>query len=154
VNPQPKPTRATRPRKPLRSRSPMKRGAPIARKTWMRRKTPRRVFTEDRARLDFVRSLECWVPSRVAGHSNKRSWLTAPCFGRTEACHEGKKPGVGMKCADSETIPLCQKHHGHWTRHSGVFVGWTKEQRREWADDRIAETTALFLSHGSRRSTR
>jgi hypothetical protein len=74
-----------------------------------------------------------------------------PCAGRTESCHEGRKPGLALKCPDSQTMPMCSLHHRQWTDHTGVFKGWTKEQRRHWADERIAETTARYLSHGSRR---
>jgi len=57
-----------------------------------------------------------------------------------------------MKCPDAETLPMCTAHHRQWTDHAGVFKGWTKEQRRRWADERIAETTARYLSHGNRRA--
>ncbi len=57
-----------------------------------------------------------------------------------------------MKCPDAATMPMCSRHHREWTDHTGVFKGWMKEQRREWADARIAETTARYLSHGARRA--
>jgi len=74
------------------------------------------------------------------------------CIGRIEVCHEGRTgKGMGTRCPDSETIPMCTGLHRQWTEHRGWFAGWTKEERREWAEARIAETTALYLSHGSRR---
>jgi hypothetical protein len=74
------------------------------------------------------------------------------CRGVIEACHEGPKPGVAMKCSDALTLPLCSGAHDEWTRHVGYFKGWPKAARRAWADERIAETTALLLAHGGRRS--
>jgi len=74
------------------------------------------------------------------------------CAGRIEVCHEGRTgKGMGTRCPDSETIPMCTGLHRQWTEHRGWFRGWSKAERREWAAERIAETTALYLSHGSRR---
>jgi len=105
--------------------------------------------------MGFVATLDC-VGRRTfadlirdeAGH-----WRPAhQCTGRVEVCHEGRTgKGLATRCPDSETIPMCTGLHRQWTEHRGWFGGWTKQQRREWAEARIAETTALYLSHGSRR---
>jgi hypothetical protein len=143
IRPQPKPE----PR-PKKARRPMKR-------TRIRSRRPRRLDTaqSDPARLAFVREQACVVPFSETLPGSGFA-VTGGCKGRTEACHEGKKPGIGMKCNDAETLPMCSSHHGQWTDHRGVFAGWTKEQRRQWADERIAETTARYLSAGARRSGR
>ena len=47
---------------------------------------------------------------------------------------------MGLKCSDRETIPMCWHCHQEWTDHAGRFFGWTKSERREWADARIRET--------------
>ena len=120
IRPQPKPVKRVKAKKPLARSKPM------------RNKPPRRLSRpqSDPARLAWVRTLRCAV-------------ITGGCFGTTEACHEGKKPGVGMKCDDAEAMPMCWKHHLQWTAHQGIFYGWTKAERRRWADGRIADTKAM-----------
>lgn len=50
--------------------------------------------------LDWIRSLPCLICAK----------LNRPQFGRTEAAHVGMR-GLGQKCSDRETIPLCACHH-------------------------------------------
>lgn len=112
--------------------------------------------------MGFVAELPCVGSRCFAGSANLSAShrvgnLGHPhaCEGRIEVCHEGRTgKGMGTRCPDSETIPMCTGLHRQWTEHRGWFAGWTKEKRREWADARIAETTALYLSHGSRRTCR
>jgi len=131
--------------KPVRRTPPLKAGQ--HRRKYIRAKRPRRLDGphSDPAWLTSVRLLPCALLKFDPEHV---------CRGRIEACHEAKKPGVGMKCADrGGTMPMCAAAHDHWTRHVGFFRGWPKEKRRAWADERIAETTALLLSHGGRRGS-
>lgn len=124
MNPQPKPVRVK-----------------VKRKS-MARRLPRRLFTaqNDEARKAWVRTQLCCV---------REGWMWKDgCAGRTEAAHEGRKPGLAMKCPDSQTIPMCREHHRQWTEHTGVFTGWTKDERRVWADARIEETTARYERPG------
>jgi hypothetical protein len=105
--------------------------------------------------MGFVAGLDCIGRRLFVGSvSHKTGFVVTAheCTGRIEVCHEGPKPGLSMRCPDSETIPMCTGLHRQWTEHRGWFAGWTKAERREWADARIAETTALYLSHGSRRA--
>ena len=119
----------------------------IQRKTWMKRRRPRRLDTaqSNPARLDWVHYEVCIGVGRIPGHV---------CRGRIEACHEGRKPGLAMKCPDDETVPMDTQLHRDWTNHRGFFAGWTKAQRREWMDERIAEVQSNWLGHGGRRGTR
>lgn len=83
-----------------------------------RRKTARRGRLIEPAYLIFVRSLGCIV-CRDKGNLQET---------RTEAAHCGDR-GLGQKCSDRETIPLCAWHHrigpesqhvlgkGFWTHH-------------------------------------
>jgi hypothetical protein len=142
VNPQPKPTRASRPRKPLRSRSP------IARTSWMRRKAPRRLSDprqNDDARRDWTAHQVCIGVGRIPGHR---------CTGRIEVAHEGRKPGLAIKCSDHQAVPACTGIHRDWTNHAGPFKGWSKERRREWMEPIVDAVEASYLSAGSRRGTR
>jgi len=43
--------------------------------------------------------------------------------------------------------------HRHFTLHRGVFLGWSREERRAWGDERGSESRAAYLSTGSRRSS-
>jgi hypothetical protein len=124
IQPQPKPvSRPKAPRKP------------------MARRLPRRLFTaqNDEARKAWVRTQVCNLVS------------SGFCDGPTEAHHAGKKPGMGMKADDSTTVPLCRRHHRLITDHAGPFTGMTRAKLRELQDKWIAETTARYLAHGSRR---
>jgi hypothetical protein len=104
-------------------RQPLKRGKPPKRK----RATPRRSSrVRNEAWLAEVRKLPCCVST---------TW----CLGRVEADHAGKR-GLGQKCSDRETIPLCSIHHRHRTDCVGYFRGWTADRMRAWCDARIAET--------------
>ncbi len=72
----------------------------------------------DKEYLEFIRSLPCWV-CRIWGD---------PQTSRTEVAHVGER-GLGTKCPDNETVPLCVAHHrtgkesyhvlgkGFWRRH-------------------------------------
>lgn len=77
------------------------------------------------------------------------------CRGPVQCCHEGaRKPGMGLKSPDAVSFSMCSRHHlDAWSIHAGVFRGWSKEQRREWADARGAEAQARYLSAGNRRGT-
>jgi hypothetical protein len=48
--------------------------------------------------LDFIRQCWCVLTS------------TGDCVGAVEAAHVGDR-GLGQKCRDEETIPLCGYHH-------------------------------------------
>lgn len=55
------------------------------------------------------------------------------CEGAVEADHAGMR-GMGRKCPDTETIPLCHAHH-----HGGRFPRMVpKPLRREWLDAAVA----------------
>lgn len=138
-----KPVRLPKAQKPLRRR------ARLANKRWgIKPRRPRRLddaIQNDDARRDWTAHQQCIGVGRIAGHR---------CTGRIEVCHEGRKPGVAMKCSDHEAVPACTGLHHDWTNHTGHFKGWAKERRREWMDPIIDETEARYLSAGSRRGTR
>lgn len=140
-------------------RTPLQRRTRLRPKRWgVRPRRPRRLDKpqSDPERLAWVREQLCaaWFPPYETGEDaiGFTTTVYAHCYGRTEACHEGRTPGMALKCPDAETMPMCSSHHRQWTDHTGIFKGWTKEQRRTWADERIAETTARYLSHGNRRT--
>ena len=128
----PKPVHAEKPRRPLRA------------KRWgIKYRRPRRLDGPgaDAARLSWLHEQSCLLTM----------YPLHRCSGVVEACHEGRTPGVSMRCPDSETVAMCSKAHQEWTVHKGFFAGWDKATRREWMNERIAETTARYLSAGSRR---
>jgi hypothetical protein len=91
---------------------------------------------ENPAFLGFVRTLPCCAPG-----------APRDCAGWMEANHAGRR-GVGQRSHDEEAIPLCSEHHrwAGWTNHLGPFQGWTRDERRAWADERIAETQMLWAA--------
>lgn len=115
-------------------RSPLKRHKPLARSTMRRKSRRRKTTAEGRAYMLAVKQLPCHVAP----------WDHERCSGGIEAHHAGPRPGVGLKCDDTETIPFCQVHHTEWHAACGIFLGWSKEDRREWADVAIAQTRSLI----------
>ncbi len=114
----------------------MKRGGPIARRKRLKpkRATQRRSSrVRDREHLLWVKSLPCMVGMDIG----------RICEGWSEADHAGKR-GMGQKCSDYETIPLCVTHHRERTDGTGHFKGWNKARMRSWLDRQIA----LVQGHG------
>lgn len=156
IRPTPKPTpRPKSPGKPLSRGKGMERGGPIKRKTRLQAKRwgiaykpPRRLSRpdHDQARLDWCFTQPCVVPSTVPNAD--------ACDGEIHPCHEGaRKPGLALKSPDALTFAMCHHHHlAGWTDHGGVFKGWSKEKRREWANERGAEAWSKYHAHGGRRS--
>lgn len=64
--------------------------------------------------------------------------------GPVQAHHAGRKPGTALKADDSTCIPLCDAHHRQWHDANGVFKGWTKAERRMWADAAIADVQGIL----------
>jgi len=72
----------------------------------------------DREYMGWIRDLPCIVCVIERGlfleRFRHRNLLPVPpaCFDtrRTEAAHVGQR-GIGQKCSDRETIPLCREHH-------------------------------------------
>jgi hypothetical protein len=88
----------------------------------MRRRRKRPGARSDLAYMAFIRMLPC--AAAVLGR----------CAGRIDAHHAGEKPGVAMKAHDRTCIPLCRGHHDDFHAHRGPFAGWTKGERRVWAN--------------------
>jgi hypothetical protein len=131
-------------------RSPIHRHRPLRALRWgLRRRRPRRLDRPgaDLARLRFCYVGPCAARATIAGHR---------CRGRLEACHEGRAGirirGMALKVPDDQTFAMCSAAHREWTRHTGVFRGWSRANRKEWADEQAARTHARFLSHGARRT--
>lgn len=77
---------------------------------------------EDRAYLDWIRSLPCWVGGA--------------CLGAVQP-HHRTGAGKALRSHDHETIPLCAKHHDDFHTLRGYFYGWTKADRRSWQSEAI-----------------
>jgi hypothetical protein len=70
------------------------------------------------------------------------------CDGVVEAHHAGDR-GFGQKAHDHTCVPLCTKHHREWHDCLGIFRGWPKDKRREFAKLHIAGTRALYTSQNN-----
>lgn len=62
--------------------------------------------SRSRAHLAFVRTLPCCVCGRTRG---------------VEAAHASGSRGMGQKCSDLDTMPLCRLHHEEQHR-----IGWPR----------------------------
>ena len=113
---------------------------PLARRTRVNQKRakPRRGPPRDPAYRVAVRGLaKCCAPSLLTGTGT--AWY---CEGPFEASHTGEDKGGSMKASDYSCVCKCRKHHRHWDGRSGVFAGWSRERRQEWAAAVVAETQA------------
>jgi hypothetical protein len=74
------------------------------------------------------------------------------CYGVVEADHAGRR-GIGQKCPDNETIPLCTRHHQHRTGFTGVFKHWNQARMREWLAFQIRVTQLIISDQQHQPST-
>lgn len=83
-----------------------------------------------------------WVRSRYC--------LLTPvggCDGPVEAHHAGRDRGMGQRADDSTAVPLCHRHHVcDWHGATGAFKGWSRAQRRAWADWAVERTRAAYAA--------
>ncbi len=114
-------------------------------RTRMKRQAPRRVAQRKHMRpyVALIHAMPCCCELGVYRFSGGQTadpsgYRESMCSGRIEANHAGEKPGMGLKASDSTCIPMCSGHHRDWTEHRGLFRGWTREERRQWADEVIA----------------
>lgn len=113
------------------------RRTPLRRRRWMQR--GRRTTTYARRPRDvdhmkLVKRLACSV--RVDPPDPDR--LTR-CGGRVEADHMGER-GIGQKCDDHETAPLCEQHHRERSDHAGAFADLTRDDVRAWKRRQVERT--------------
>ena len=109
-------------RSPLLRRTPLRtriNGARKAARTRKRSTYKRR--ERDIPYMLWVKSLPCVASLLPMG----------PCGGVVEADHAGRR-GLGMKCDDRETIPICTEHHRQRTDFSGAFKTWDRDRMRAW----------------------
>ena len=99
------------------------------------RAKPRPEGHEEPEYLEWLRSQDC----RVAIALNSFDTCTGPM----QAHHAGEH-GLGMKCPDAESYSLCLGCHDNRHRGIGFFKGMPKANRREWEDEQVAISRALF----------
>ena len=127
----------------LATYSRLEHGGPL-RRSHMKRQPPRRIAERAhmRGHLAAVAALPC--AGELGIESTGRGWREHYCFGPIQVAHLGVKPGLGLKCPDDETGPLCMGLHSDFDQHRGAFMGWTREERRSWADEVIRRTRAAI----------
>lgn len=112
-------------RTPLRRKTPMRTRINAARKgARTRRKSTYKRRDRDIAFMLWVKTMSC--VARELGLDTGH-----PCGGVIEADHAGTR-GLGMKCDDRETIPICTEHHRQRTDFSGAFKTWHRDRMRSW----------------------
>jgi len=150
----------------IERRTPLKRSTnPIPRGKRPNAKRPgpaRRGRVIDKPYLDYIRRLRCMLCYRdlltpqadaeKAAHGEKiwsprfpPKWPSEDCHQQTptEAAHVGER-GLGQKCSDRETLPLCMEHHrtGPASHHVLGKKFW-----KRWGIDRdsvIAELNRIY----------
>lgn len=114
-------------------RSPMRRRRGEARNSYARR-------ARDFPFMAWIKAQRCLVSTLDPDHV---------CNGRSEADHIGDigVRGLGMKCSDRETLPLCPSAHRDRHGKRGFFAGWSTADMRAWADEQIAKYQQLYADH-------
>lgn len=67
------------------------------------------------------------------------------CEGQVEADHAGTR-GLGQKCSDRQTIPLCSRHHRDRHGLTGPFRGWSAAYMRGWLDVKTDEAAVTVTA--------
>lgn len=93
--------------------------------------------------MRFVKTLLCSVEEEWPDPNTPPT----PCSGVIEADHMGDR-GLGQKCSDSETAPMCTGHHRERTDHTGSFKHLKREDVRAWRQRAIQRTQTLFAESG------
>ncbi len=110
-------------------------------RTPIRKKRPgvRRGQVIDHKYRAFIRSLGCIVCRDTVPHNAQSS--------RTEVAHIGER-GLGQKCSDYETVPLCAGHHRirHDSHHQAGKAFWVLHKLDR--DQTIAALRKLYEMTG------
>ena len=160
-----------KPRRAPKERGRLHRSTRLQAKRWgIKWRRPRRLTPRDQERLALLEQLvklggDFSVKTRPRTDPGYVEWChTQPCAfarfipghrctgDRIVMCHEGKKPGTGLKCSDERAFPGCSGGHDDWTAARGEFKTWKKADRRAFADEAGPAEYARYLSTGSRRA--
>jgi len=95
---------------------------------------PKRRRIHDRAYMARVRELPCCL-------------FGEDCLGDVQA-HNRTGAGLALKADDTETMPLCVRHHGDLEQSRGVCRSWDKSLKHDWQDAMIAWTQRRLLKTG------
>lgn len=72
----------------------------------------------------------------ASGDSGRLAWVRQqPCVvcGQVPSeAHHRTGGGMALKNPDSETFPLCTRHHREFHDAAGAFKGWGKRDRSRW----------------------
>lgn len=150
-------------------RSPLKRKTPLRSRPSSSRKPRKRLLAKraterrssrkrDEAYLAWVRLQPCAIgasiqfladQSAVRRHPDMRESLLADagCSGPTDPDHKREGVGAGMKASDRDAWPCCRRHHDDRHALRGVFRNWSRDQLREFINNRIAEANARYERH-------
>lgn len=118
-------------------RAPLRRSGSLRRRSRLRarRKTSYRRRERNLEHLRFVRRQPCAAKG------------LGTCAGRVNADHAGRR-GLGQKCDDTETIPLCELHHRQRTDFTGPFRNWDQNTMRAWLAEQVEKTQAFARERG------
>lgn len=107
----------------------------------------RRVRAMKRQRPE-IRSPYRRTPEQGGDEAYLRWVRTLPCCmcGARPPSHAHHKTGAGMalKAPDRETLPLCRKDHRDLHDGNGRFDGWSREHKREWQLEQIAQLSGTY----------
>ena len=86
---------------------------------------------EDPRHLAYLRERPCAIAEGLG--------TRLECAGPICAHHSTHGRGMSQKAHDHEAMPLCIKHHHDFHAGSGLFRGWTQDQRTRWQAKLVEE---------------
>jgi len=117
-------------------RTPLKRTSTLRRKAWLRPRKKSAYATRPRD-LDYM----AWIRSQPCAAGE----FAAPCSGRIEADHVGRRP-TGRKAADDTCVPMCQHHHRQRDNFHGPFKHWDQQKMREWLASLVVKYQEMYAN--------
>lgn len=115
----------------------MLRRTPLRRRRWMQRGRRTTTYARRERDVDYMLRVKRLACSARVDPPNPDK--ITPCRGRVEADHMGER-GIGQKCDDRETAPMCQAHHDQRSTHSGAFAALTRGDVRVWRARQVERT--------------
>lgn len=107
----------------------------------MKRWRPKAERRNSYARRERFTDHMCWVKTLPCIALGLNGHV---CSGAIEADHIGER-GMGRKCHDFETVPLCKLAHDARPGIRGPFDPFSREEMRDWRSNAIKRTQKLAL---------
>ena len=94
--------------------------------------------------LDWIRRQPCAATPSIGKAGGD-------CVDLVQVSHHGDR-GMGQKCSDYRTIPLCRYHHMDQWHAKGSLFGWPREITDQWIAEQIIVHLERYILDGDTQS--